>query len=267
MSIRFATVFTAVLSLLLAGRARAETPINAAQCAAMQAHNVMNDGAPVGCERLAVVRFSYIDFAGRSHDDGTIVVLDAVAPAVQRIFAALYTHHFPIAKAQTMEAYDGDDARAMADNNTSGFNHRAVKGTGRLSLHAYGVAIDLDPVQNPYLTRSGATVTVAPPGGVDYLNRRDHRPGKSARAGMAESVVEVFAENGFVDWGGDWDDPIDYQHFDIGRAVAEELAGLAPEKARLAFENVVRAYQHCVVQYSDKLPAERRQNCATRRQN
>jgi hypothetical protein len=111
------------------------------------------------------------------------------------------------------------------------------------------------------------TVTVAPPGGVDYLNRRDHRPGKAERAGMAEAVVEVFADNGFAEWGGDWDDPIDYQHFDIGRAVAERLLRLPPEQARRAFEDAVRAYQHCVAQYSDKLPAEYRQLCAAWPQN
>jgi len=267
MPIRFAVPFAAALSLLLAGRAWAETPVDAAQCAAMKAHHVLNDGAPVGCERLAVVRFSYIDFTGHSHDDGTIVVLDAVAPAVQRIFAALYARRFPIAKARPMETYDGDDARAMADNNTSSFNHRTVQGTTHLSLHAFGAAIDLDPVQNPYLTRSGVTVTVAPPGGVDYLNRRDHRPGKAERAGMAEAVVEVFADNGFVEWGGDWDDPIDYQHFDIGRAAAETLARLPPEKARQAFEDAVRAYRHCIAQYSDKLPAEHGQLCVAQPQN
>jgi hypothetical protein len=265
MSIRFAA--TCVAALCLLGRAWAQTPVDTAQCAAMMEHHVLHDGAPVGCERLSVVRFSYIDFAGRRHDDGAIVVLDAVAPAVQRIFATLYARRFPIAKAQTMEAYDGDDAAAMANNNSSGFNHRAVKGTARLSLHAYGAAIDLNPMQNPYLTRTGDTVTVAPPGGVDYLNRRDHRPGKAERAGMAETVVEVFAENGFIVWGGDWDDPIDYQHFDIGRAAAESLVSLPPEKARQAFEDAARAYQHCAAQYSDKTPAERRQICAARPQN
>ena len=84
---------------------------------------------------------------------------------------------------------------------------------------------------------------------------------------MAEAVVEVFADNGFAEWGGDWDDPLDYQHFDIGRAVTENLARLPQEQARLAFEDAVRAYRHCIAQYSDKMPAEQRQICAARPQN
>lgn len=242
-------------------------PVDAAGCTAMKAHHVLNAGAPVGCERLTVVRFSYVDFTGHRHDDGRVVVLDAVAPSVQRIFAALYGRHFPIAKTRTMEAYDGGDDAAMADDNSSGFNHRVVQGTGHLSLHAYGAAIDINPVENPYLTRDGAAITIAPSAGAAYINRRDHRPGKAERAGLAEAVVDVFAANGFTEWGGDWDDPIDYQHFDIGRVLAEKLAALPPEKARQHFESVVSAYEHCIAQYSDKLPEERRQICAAMRQN
>ncbi|MDR3527352.1 MAG: M15 family metallopeptidase, partial [Rhizomicrobium sp.] len=192
--------------------------------------------APVGCERLSLVTFSYVDFEGRSHADGQIVVLDAVAPRLLQIFEALQARGFPIAKAKPVEAYEGDDDASMADNNTSGFNDRPIAGTTRPSLHAYGVAIDLDPVQNPYLTFNGATVTVAPPAGAAYLNRRGNRPGKDQHKGLAEEVVTLFAENGFAHWGGDWDDPIDYQHFDIGRPLAEALAALPPEQARARFE-------------------------------
>jgi hypothetical protein len=231
----------------------------------MTAHHVMNEGAPVGCERLALVRFSYVDFTGANHDDGEIVVLDAVAPSVERIFAALYARRFPIAKARPMEAYDGSDAAAMADDNTSSFNHRLVQDSPRLSLHAYGAAIDLNPVENPYLTRKGAVVAIAPPQAV-ALNRRDDRPGKPSRSGMAESVIDIFTENGFTVWGGDWDDPIDYQHFDIGRALAERLAALPPSDARATFTAVVTAYQDCIAQNSDITVEKRRKTCVSRRQ-
>jgi hypothetical protein len=262
MSTRFAaTLIVAYLSVATAGAA-AVTPIDPVQCAAMKAHHVLNGGAPVGCERLAAVRFSYFDFQGRTHDDGTVVVLDAVAPYVEHIFSTLYAHRFPIAQALPMEVYDGDDARSMAPDNTSAFNHRTVQGSGRISLHAYGAAIDINPVENPYLTRNGAAVTVAPEQGAAYLNRNEDRPNKPLRAGMAESVVAIFADNGFLNWGGDWDDPIDYQHFDIGRALAERLAALPPDRAREAFASVVHAYQDCTAKNSDKLPAKRRQICA-----
>jgi len=212
------------------------TPIDAARCAAMTSHHVLSASAPIGCERLSLVTFSYVDFEGRPHDDGQIIVLDAVAPRVLRIFEGLQARRFPIAKAVPVEAYEGDDDASMADNNTTSFNDRPIAGTSRPSLHAYGAAIDLDPVQNPYLTFKGAAVTVAPSAGAAYLNRRQQRPQKPERAGLAEGVVALFAQNGFSRWGGDWDDPIDYQHFDIGRPLAEILAALPPDAARTRFE-------------------------------
>jgi len=223
---------------LFCGAAAAEgiAPLGADECAAMKAHHVLQEGAPVDCGRLAVVAFSYVDFQGQAHDDGKLVVLDAVAPRVLRIFQALKARGFPLAKARPVEAYDGSDDASMEDDNSSAFNHRTVAGSGRISLHAYGAAIDLNPVENPYLTFSGATVTVAPPQGAAFVNRRQARLGKPVRKGMAEEVVAIFAANGFSNWGGDWDGPIDYQHFDITRPVAEALAALPPAEACATFE-------------------------------
>lgn len=238
---------TAIL-WLGAAQAGSVQPVDSATCIGMKSHHVLNDGAPVGCDRLAVVTFNYVDFFGAEHTDGKIVVLYAVAESVARIFDALHARHFPIAKAQPMEVYDGDDEAAMADNNTSAFNHRNVPGSARLSLHAYGVAIDLNPVENPFITRNGATFTVHPPRGADYVNRLTHLPWKPDHPGVAEDVVKIFADNGFMVWGGYWDDPIDYQHFDIGRPLAEELAELPPAAARARFET----YLTCRVTHCDQ---------------
>jgi hypothetical protein len=207
----------------------------------MKAHHVMSDHAPVGCDRLSLVTFRYLDFAGVSHDDGRVIVMDALAARVERIFASLYAHRFPIAKANLLNAYDGDDEASMADNNTSAFNDRPVTGGSRTSLHAYGAAIDLNPVQNPFIRRAGTGLSVAPPAGLDYINRAQQRPGKPERPGLAEAIVDVFAQNGFAVWGGYWDEPLDYQHFDIGRPLAETLAALPPDEARQRFEQSVGA--------------------------
>jgi hypothetical protein len=208
----------------------------------MKAHHVMSDHAPLGCERLSLVTFRYIDFAGVSHDDGQIVVMDAVAARVQRIFDTLYERRVPVAKAALLNGYDGDDEVSMADDNTSSFNDRLVTGESRPSLHAYGAAIDLNPVQNPFIRRVGSGLSVAPPTGLDYINRAQQRPGKPDRPGLAEAVIDVFVANGFTVWGGYWDDPLDYQHFDIGRPLAETLAVLPPDEARKVFEQAVNAY-------------------------
>ncbi len=231
----------AIVLLLCPAHAEGVAPVDAAQCAAMKAHHVLNADAPVGCNRLATVTFDYLGFDGALHHDGRIVVMDAVAPSVLRIFQELRQRNFPIAKAQPVEAYDGDDEASMADDNTSAFNDRTVPGGDRISLHAYGAAIDINPVENPFMPRNDTGYAVHPPAGVAFVNRRAHRPGKPDRKGFAESVVDVFAANGFVMWGGDWDDPIDYQHFDIGRDLAVALAGLPPAQARQRFKAVIAA--------------------------
>lgn len=256
-----AVLLSTVLLLFAPAYAGGVAPVSDDFCADMKAHQVLNANAPVGCDRLAVVTFDYVDFGGQEHDDGKIVVMDAVAPNVLRIFEELHARHFPIAKAQPLNAYEGDDEASMADNNTSGFNDRLVAGTDHISLHAYGVAIDLDPVQNPFITRSGTELTVHPAAAVDYVNRRPHRPGKADRPGLAEEVVDIFVRNGFTQWGGDWDDPIDYQHFDITRPLAEELAKLSPVDARRRFELAVNCrVMKCDQDAADQKPAAPRQN-------
>jgi hypothetical protein len=135
--------------------------------------------------------------------------------------------------------YDGDDDASMADNNTSSFNDRVVSGGTSLSMHAYGLAIDLNPVQNPFLESIGATRRISPDGGKTYLNRAELRPG------MAEQVIDVFADNGFLIWGGDWHNPIDYQHFQLDREMAEQLARLSGAAAREVFEKRTEHYRQC----------------------
>lgn len=221
-------------------------PVNAALCSDMKTHHVLHPGAPVGCERLSLATFRYVGFDGQLHD-GEIAVMDAVAGHVLQIFDSLRSSRFPIAKARLMNDYNGDDDASMADNNTSAFNHRPVAGRGLISLHAYGLAIDLNPVQNPTAERFGATArfTFRPKSGADYANRLNDRPGKDFRPGMAEPVVDLFADHGFLVWGGYWDDPIDYQHFDVGRRFAKQLASASSEEASVLFEQHVQRYRAC----------------------
>jgi hypothetical protein len=114
-----------------------------------------------------------------------------------------------------------------------------------VSLHAYGLAIDINPIQNPYVVRTGEVLTFQPPTGAEYANRLNDRPWKEARPGMAEAVIDVFAENGFLIWGGYWDNPIDYQHFQVGRKMAERLARVSPPEAEMIFSRLVERYRAC----------------------
>jgi hypothetical protein len=233
-------VFLALLHLMPVAASAAEAaPISKAFCEEMKNHKTLTNHGPVGCDRLASVKFSYFGFDGRVHADGEIIVMAAVAARVARIFDRLLDLRFPLTKAQPINRYEGDDDASMADNNTSSFNDRPVAGGTSLSMHAYGLAIDLNPVQNPFLEGAGAMRHVSPDGGDKYLDRKDIRPG------MAETVVDVFADNGFLIWGGDWHDPIDYQHFQLGREMAEQLARLSSAAARDVFEKRTEQYRQC----------------------
>jgi len=220
-------------------------PMDAWACDDMKVHQVLGPQSPVGCDRLRLVKFAFVDFDRQSQENGEIVVMDAAAKHVLQIFQSLRQLGFPIAKAILMNRYDGNDDKSMADNNTSGFNDRTIVGSTTISLHAYGLAIDVNPVQNPYVVRTGAVLTLIPPAAADYVNRLDDRPWKKHRPGLVESVVDVFADNGFLIWGGYWDNPIDYQHFQVGRKFAERLARLTPGQAEAAFDDLVARYRGC----------------------
>jgi D-alanyl-D-alanine carboxypeptidase-like protein len=217
----------------------AVSAVPAELCGEMVRHKTLIEGKPVSCSRLSLIRFRYFGFDNTVHPDGEIVVLDAVAHHIAAIFDSLLDRRFPIAKARLMNYYDGDDDAADVDNNTSSFNDRVVAGTNTLSLHAYGAAIDLNPVQNPFVRVTGGKREASPPDGTQYLDRKVVRPG------MAESVIELFADNGFSIWGGDWRDPIDYQHFQVSRALAEQLARVPAADAKAIFEKHVERYRQC----------------------
>jgi len=229
-------------------------------CDDMRTHNVLKANSQVSCDRLRLVKFAYVGFDRALHTDGEVVVLDAVAIHVARIFAALRNRRFPIAKATPMNRYEGDDEASMIDNNTSAFNDRNIAGDNRISLHAFGLAIDLNPVQNPQITRLGNSLQVHPAAGANYLNRLNARPGKPTRPGMAEAVVNLFADEGFLVWGGYWDGPIDYQHFEVGRRLAERLVAATPSDAEAIFDGVIDRYRTCLAQIRP-MSEEGRVNC------
>jgi hypothetical protein len=163
-------------------------------------------GCPVPPSQLRVVSLSYVGFDGRSHQ-GAIVVNATVVPAVVRVFARLYAERFPIRRMEPIAVYGGSDDRSMAADNTSGFNCRYAVSAGakQWSEHAYGEAIDVDPLENPYVFEGA----VLPPRGRRYLDRGDVRPGMAVRGGQ---LVLAFAAVGWQ-WGGRWPGSPDYQHF------------------------------------------------------
>jgi hypothetical protein len=160
-------------------------------------------GCPVRPSELRRLTVSYWGFDGRRRV-GAIVVRARAARPVLSVFRKLYAARFPIRRLRLVEAYKGSDDASMAADNTSGFNCRFVSGTRRWSQHAYGLAIDVNPIENPYVEGG----RVSPPAGRRYLDRSRRRPGMVV---PGDVVVRAFAAIGWS-WGGRWSPP-DYQHF------------------------------------------------------
>ena len=163
-------------------------------------------GCPVGPAQLRTVRLSYWGFDGRAHV-GRLVVNRRVTRDVVNVFRRLYATRFPIRRMVPVSKYRGSDDASMAADNTSGFNCRRAVGssTGGWSMHAYGLAIDVNPVENPYLLGG----RVLPAAGRRYVDRMRSRPGMAVASGV---LVEAFASVGWS-WGGNWRGSLDYQHF------------------------------------------------------
>jgi hypothetical protein len=163
-------------------------------------------GCPVAPSQLRTLRVPYWGFDGRHHI-GALVVNVSVVDRVRAVFGQLDRARFPIRGMTPIAAYGGSDDRSMAADNTSAFNCRYAVASGpkRWSVHAYGEAIDVNPVENPYF--EGARWL--PPAGRRYADRAIAGPGMAVSGG---TLVTAFATVGWP-WGGRWTASPDYQHF------------------------------------------------------
>jgi len=161
-------------------------------------------GCPVGPASLRRVSVTYHGFDGAEHDGALIVHADAVS-ATLTAFDRLRSARFPIRRVETVDHYGASDDASMAADNTSAFNCRPSTGSSTTwSQHAYGRAIDINPLENPYVSGS----SVQPPAGSAYLDRTDVRTGMAVPGG---DLVNAFAAVGWG-WGGSWTTVKDYQH-------------------------------------------------------
>jgi len=163
-------------------------------------------GCPVAPAQLRIVRVPCWGFDGGRHE-GELVVNQAVAGTIASVFDRLYRARFPIRRITPIAAYGGSDDRSMAVDNTSAFNCRyaVAPGPKRWSVHAFGEAVDVNPIENPYLEGG----KVLPPAGRRYADRSRARPGMAVPGG---TLTTAFAAAGWQ-WGGRWSGTPDYQHF------------------------------------------------------
>ncbi|MBN6187976.1 M15 family metallopeptidase [Aneurinibacillus sp. BA2021] len=160
---------------------------------------------PLPMKDLAYVKVRYIGFENATHT-GELIVHRKLAKDVFDIFEELYAKRYPIYSVQLIDHFKGSDDLSMKANNTSAFNTRAIAGKKTLSNHSYGIAIDINPLQNPHV--SGTKVN--PPSAKAYANR------KLAKKGMiikGDACYTAFTKRGWS-WGGEWKSSKDYQHFE-----------------------------------------------------
>ena len=160
--------------------------------------------APFGHDFLKYLTVTHVNFDGE-YQLGQLIVAAELADEVLEIFRDIFEARFPIHSIKLIDYFDALDYYSLAANNSSAFNFRYIAGTTNLSRHAWGKAIDINPVQNPYY-RNG---TIKPAIGEPYLNRYYVRPGMIV---PGDAVYTAFTSRGWT-WGGNWASPRDYHHF------------------------------------------------------
>lgn len=171
------------------------------------------DNEDIALEDLRYLRLLHYNFQNQVQV-GEMIVNAAIAEDVLNIFKELFQQKYQIESIILVDEFwvegeDGNraDFESIEVNNTSCFNYRPVSGGESLSNHAYGLAIDINPQQNPYVTAAGvySHENAAP-----YLDRNSGDPAVIVQGDICYSIFEKY---GFS-WGGLWQDPIDYQHFE-----------------------------------------------------
>ncbi len=173
----------------------------------MMEKTTWHKNCPVPIKNLRLLTLPYWGFDHRLHRDGQLIVNQSVATEVLTIFNHLAEIHFPIYSMKLIENFNGNDDASDAADNTSAFNCRPMTGTTtKWSLHSYGLAIDINPLENPYVNNGH----VLDPHAKRYINRQHEINGMIRTSSV---IYQLFIQQGWK-WGGNWKNPIDYQHFE-----------------------------------------------------
>lgn len=211
MRLKLLTLTVLLAALTVPGHARAAAPVFhgsisviGAQLRERMTGSSWHSGCPVRIRDLRLLKLDYWGFGGRVRL-GRLIVHEDQALRTKRVFSKLFYADFRIRRMLLIDAYNGSDDRSMDANNTSAFNCRFVAGTTTWSQHAYGRAIDINPVRNPYVAGSH----VSPEAGRPYADRSRHAIGMIHGG---DAVVRAFAVANWK-WGGYWSYTKDYMHF------------------------------------------------------
>jgi len=160
---------------------------------------------PFSYDFLTYLTITHMNFEG-GHQIGHMIVADEIGDEALDIFRDIYESGFPIHSIRLIDYFYADDILSLEANNSSAFNFRYIAGTDRISRHGLGMAIDINPIQNPYIRGDN----IKPYTGQAYLDRSDVRPGMIV---SGDAVYTAFISRGWI-WGGNWSVPRDYHHFE-----------------------------------------------------
>lgn len=185
-------------------------PLSAETIAGMSGSSYPREGTEdISYADLRYVHVLHYNFEGEAVS-GELICNKAIAQDLAEIFYELYKAEYQIEKMVLIDQYGGDDVKAMEDNNTSCFNYRKISESNKLSMHALGLAIDINPLYNPHITyNEDNTANISPAGGEAYADRALAFPYKIDENDLC---YRLFIEHGFT-WGGNWNSSKDYQHF------------------------------------------------------
>ena len=172
--------------------------------------NSWHQGCPVGLQDLRYLRIKYLNFEGKTKL-GEMIVHKKIADEVVDIFHELYTIGYPIHKMKLVSDYHGNDWQSIEADNTSAFNCRKATGSKHWSKHSYGRAVDLNSIENPYISRNGH---ISHKASLKY-RKRVHKYNTAADKAVLlrnDKATKIFKKHAWK-WGGDWSGVKDYQHF------------------------------------------------------
>lgn len=161
-------------------------------------------------EELRYLHILHVGFDNNTHE-GELIVNKRIAEDVLDIFKELYKAGYQIEKVRLIDEYNALDELSMRDNNSSAFNFRYISYSTTLSKHAMGLAVDINTLYNPYIKQVDGRLNIEPANAVNYVDRNRQFPHKIDHDDLC---YKLFTKYGF-EWGGDWEDSKDYQHFEI----------------------------------------------------
>lgn len=161
-------------------------------------------------EELRYLHILHVGFDNNTHE-GELIVNKRIADDVLEIFKELYKAGYQIEKVRLIDEYNAQDELSMRDNNSSAFNFRYISYSTTLSKHAMGLAVDINTLYNPYIKQVDGRLNIEPTNAVNYVDRNRQFPHKIDHDDLC---YKLFIKHGF-EWGGDWEDSKDYQHFEI----------------------------------------------------